>query len=105
MGAAVATVGGLAIAARGIGSAPQATGGGREAFEASCATCHTEKDVRTLVLDATRATMPQFSPGSLSDEAYADILDYVFNATGPNEYGTPRARSLGRKDDSGERGR
>lgn len=59
---------------------------GREAFDASCSACHSEKDVRTLLLMATRATMPQYSPGSLRDREYADILDYVFNAARGNEY-------------------
>lgn len=60
---------------------------GRSIFRAQCADCHKpdefKKGFRTAdEIFSSRSDMPQSSPDSLSAQAYADLIAYIFEANG-----------------------
>src|SRR5688500_17568303 len=76
---------------------PSQAGRGKQQYDASCASCHSEDlsggEARPLVgtrfweawgedslrslLDLINTTMPRTEPGSLSQQAYLDIVAYI----------------------------
>ena len=79
---------------QGVYTAEQAERGAT-AFRNICRTCHVPRDFRSILKqsDDTEAivsdyyelitqTMPQDSPGSLSDEMYLDVMAYLLSING-----------------------
>lgn len=68
---------------------------GRETFTSICRNCHIPRDFRTIFkqsddteallndyYDLISTTMPQDSPGSLSEEMYLDVMAYLLSLNG-----------------------
>ena len=79
---------------QGVFTAEQAQSG-RDTFTSICRNCHIPRDFRTILkqsddtvaiindyYDLISTTMPQDSPGSLSNESYMDIMAYFLSLNG-----------------------
>jgi mono/diheme cytochrome c family protein len=60
---------------------------GRKIFRTQCADCHQTGEFKMGYLTvndifSSRDSMPEISPGSVSAEAYVDLIAYIFSANG-----------------------
>jgi len=94
VGSVAGSAGGSGSVLAGVFTAPQAVRG-QQAFQASCASCHSVGEFSGPVFqrvwngrsvgelfDTMSTMMPQNDPGSLSADAYRDILTYFLRQNG-----------------------